>query len=155
VLAAFTDISVFTTNVVTMLGLGLAIDYALFITTRFREELAPDERDVRSALRRTMATAGRTVLFSALTVSTSLLGLMLFPEFFLRSMGLAASMAVLMAVLKTRPPATVGELTASPNCADQRTFLVAEKSTGSGLAELEMPLEFGPRNWGQSSAAAG
>jgi trehalose monomycolate/heme transporter len=99
VLAAFTDISVFTQQIVTGIGLGLAIDYALFITTRFREELAPDERDVRGALRRTMATAGRTVLFSALTVSMSLLGLLLFPEFFLRSMGLAASMAVLAAMV--------------------------------------------------------
>jgi uncharacterized membrane protein YdfJ with MMPL/SSD domain len=99
VLALVTDISVFTTNVVTILGLGLAIDYALFITARFREELAPDERDVRGALRRTLATAGRTVLFSALTVSTSLLGLLLFPQFFLRSMGLAASMAVLVAMV--------------------------------------------------------
>jgi RND superfamily putative drug exporter len=66
VLAIFTDVSVFTTNVVTMLGLGLSIDYALFITTRFREELAQadarDKRDVQGALRRTMATAGRTVL---------------------------------------------------------------------------------------------
>src|SRR6185437_1813350 len=61
-----TDVSVYAVNVVTMLGLGLAIDYALLIVTRFREELARDERDVCGALQRTMATAGRTVIFSAL-----------------------------------------------------------------------------------------
>ena len=68
-LTGLTDISVFAINVVTVVGLGLAIDYSLFIVTRFREELAPDERDVRGALQRTLATAGRTVLFSGLTVS--------------------------------------------------------------------------------------
>ncbi|MGH2479681.1 MAG: MMPL family transporter, partial [Ktedonobacteraceae bacterium] len=95
-LTNFTDISVFSINVVTMLGLGLAIDYALFIVTRFREELKRDESDVSGALRRTMATAGRTVAFSGLTVSTSLLGLLFFPEVFLRSMGIGAIAAILV-----------------------------------------------------------
>jgi uncharacterized membrane protein YdfJ with MMPL/SSD domain len=99
VLTNFTDISIFAINIVTMMGLGLAIDYALFIVTRFREELAPDERDVCGALQRTLSTAGRTVLFSGLTVSVSLLGLLLFPEGFLRSMGLGAMGAVLVAML--------------------------------------------------------
>jgi trehalose monomycolate/heme transporter len=94
-----TSVSIFTTNVVTMLGLGLSIDYALFMTTRFREELSIAGADTRQALRRTMATAGRTVLFSGLTVGTSLLGLLVFPEYFLSSMGLAASAAVLAAML--------------------------------------------------------
>ena len=99
VLAGMTDVSVFVVQVVTMLGLGLSIDYALFIVTRFREELAYPESDVRAALQRTMATAGRTVLFSGLTVSTSLLGLLLFPEFFLRSMGIAAIATILVILL--------------------------------------------------------
>ena len=99
VLANFTDISIFSINVVTMLGLGLAIDYALFIVTRFREELRPDESDVQGALRRTMATAGRTVAFSGLTVSTSLLGLLFFPEVFLRSMGIGAIAAILVVLV--------------------------------------------------------
>ncbi len=98
-LTSLTDISVFAINVVTVTGLGLAIDYALFIVTRFREELTPNERDVRGALERTLATAGRTVFFSGLTVSVSLLGLLLFPEGFLRSMGLGAIGAVLVAML--------------------------------------------------------
>lgn len=98
-LTTLTDISIFAVNVVTVTGLGLAIDYALFIITRFREELSPDEGDVRGAVQRTLATAGRTVLFSGLTVSVSLLGLLLFPEGFLRSMGLGAIGAVLVAML--------------------------------------------------------
>jgi uncharacterized membrane protein YdfJ with MMPL/SSD domain len=98
-LTGVTDISVFAINVVTVLGLGLAIDYALFIVTRFREELVPNERDVAGALARTLSTAGRTVLFSGLTVSVSLLGLLLFPEGFLRSMGLGAIGAVLVAMV--------------------------------------------------------
>jgi uncharacterized membrane protein YdfJ with MMPL/SSD domain len=99
VLTSFTDISIFAINVVTVTGLGLAIDYALFIITRFREELAPDGNNVREAIQRTLSTAGRTVLFSGLTVSVSLLGLLLFPEGFLRSMGLGAIGAVLVAML--------------------------------------------------------
>ncbi len=98
-LTGLTPISIFAVNVVTVLGLGLAIDYALFMVTRFREELDASAGDTRHALERTLATAGRTVLFSGLTVSVSLLGLLLFPEGFLRSMGLGAISAVLVAML--------------------------------------------------------
>jgi preprotein translocase subunit SecF len=98
-LTGLTPISIFAVNVVTVLGLGLAIDYALFIVTRFREELNASAGDTRYALERTLTTAGRTVLFSGLTVSVSLLGLLLFPEGFLRSMGLGAISAVLIAML--------------------------------------------------------
>jgi len=95
-LTLVTDISPYATNVVTMLGLGVAIDYALFIVTRFREELSTNGQDVRAAIARTMATAGRTVIFSALTVSTSLLSLLLFPLPYLRSLGLGAISAILV-----------------------------------------------------------
>src|SRR5215472_13220746 len=78
-IAGWTDVSVYAVNVVTMLGLGLAIDYALFIVTRFREELGSDTGDVKGALERTMSTAGRTIMFSGLTISASLLGLLIFP----------------------------------------------------------------------------
>ena len=98
-LAGWTDVSVYAVNVVTMLGLGLAIDYALFIVTRFREELGNNNGEVRGALERTMSTAGRTVMFSGLTVSTSLLGLMIFPVMFLRSIGMGAIAATLVAML--------------------------------------------------------
>ena len=99
VLASITDVSVFAVNVVTILGLGLAIDYSLFVITRFREELISHTGDVRAALERTMSTAGRTILFSGLTVSTSLLGLLLFPQVFLHSMGMGAIAATLVALL--------------------------------------------------------
>lgn len=98
-LAGIMDVSVYSINVVTMLGLGLGIDYALFMVTRFREELVPDENDVRGALERTMVTAGRTVAFSGLTVSTSLLGLLLFPEPYLHTMGIAAIATILVVLL--------------------------------------------------------
>ncbi len=73
-MAGWTDVSVYAVNVVTMLGLGLAIDYALFIVTRFREELGNNNGEVKGAIERTMSTAGRTIMFSGLTISTSLIG---------------------------------------------------------------------------------
>ncbi len=97
-LSGLTDVSVYAVNVVTMLGLGLAIDYSLFVITRFREELAAGDSTTREALQYTMATAGRTILFSGLTVSTSLLGLLLFPQAFLRSLGMGAIAATLVAL---------------------------------------------------------
>jgi trehalose monomycolate/heme transporter len=98
-MASWTDVSVYAVNVVTMLGLGLAIDYALFIVSRFREELGRNNGEVKGAIERTMATAGRTVLFSGLTISTSLLGLLIFPVMFLRSIGMGAIAATLVAML--------------------------------------------------------
>jgi len=99
VLTEFTDVSVFAINVITMLGLGLAIDYSLFMISRFREELSRQQGDVRAALVRTMQTAGRTVLFSGLTVALSLLSLQVFPIMFLRSMSTGSAAAVIVAVL--------------------------------------------------------
>jgi uncharacterized membrane protein YdfJ with MMPL/SSD domain len=98
-LAGWTGVSIYAANVVTMLGLGLAIDYALFIVTRFREELGRDDGEAKGAIERTMATAGRTVMFSGLTISTSLLGLLIFPVMFLRSIGMGAIAATLVAML--------------------------------------------------------
>jgi len=93
-----TEVSVFAINIVTMMGLGLAIDYALFIVTRFREELARTD-DVERALVTTMATAGRTVAFSAVTVAISVASLALFPQMFLRSMAFGGTAAVAVAAL--------------------------------------------------------
>jgi trehalose monomycolate/heme transporter len=102
ILAAFIDISNFAIDVTAFIGLGLAIDYSLFIVTRFREELVHDERDVQGALQRTMATAGRTIIFSGLTVGLSLIGLLLFPEVLLSSIGLAAMITAVVAMLATQ-----------------------------------------------------
>ena len=90
-----TDVSVYSINTVTMLGLGLAVDYGLLIVSRFREERAVDP-GVSGAITRTMATAGRTVTFSGLTVAASLAGLLVFPDVFLRSAGLAGLGVVLI-----------------------------------------------------------
>lgn len=95
-LTEFTDVSVFAMNLTTALGLGLAIDYALFIVRRFREELAGGA-DPRSAVGTTLRTAGRTVLFSALTVAVSLSAMLVFPQYFLRSFAYAGIAVVLLA----------------------------------------------------------
>jgi RND superfamily putative drug exporter len=94
----FIDISVYAANVVSMLGLGLAIDYALFIVSRFREELAAGF-DVNKSLMTTMRTAGRTVVFSGLTVASSLFCLHLLPQRFFQNMGLAGSISVAAAMI--------------------------------------------------------
>ncbi|MFC8077977.1 MMPL family transporter [Streptomyces sp. NPDC057307] len=91
-----TDVSVFAQNLTTALGLGLAVDYALFIVRRFREELA-EGAEVRDAVGATLRTAGRTVLFSALTVAVSLAAMMVFPQYFLRSFAYAGIAVVLLA----------------------------------------------------------
>jgi RND superfamily putative drug exporter len=90
------SISVFALNVVTGLGLGLAVDYSLFIVSRYREELARVGPGA-DAIRRTLATAGRTVLFSCLTVAAALGSLLLFPQRFLYSMGIGGVMVALFA----------------------------------------------------------
>ena len=96
--AQFTDVSIFAVNVVTITGLGLAIDYGLFMVSRFREEIRR-QPDTETALARTMATAGRTVAVSGITVAVSLAGLLIFPQVFLRSMGFGGTSAVLIAMV--------------------------------------------------------
>ncbi|MFD3932320.1 MMPL family transporter [Streptomyces sp. NPDC058614] len=95
-LTEFTDVSVFAINLTTALGLGLAIDYALFIVRRFREELATGAEPL-TAVGTTLRTAGRTVLFSSLTVAVSLAAMLLFPQYFLRSFAYAGIAVVLLA----------------------------------------------------------
>jgi uncharacterized membrane protein YdfJ with MMPL/SSD domain len=98
VLTTFVSVSVFALNLVTVLGLGLAVDYALFIVSRFREELER-QPTVQRALARTMATAGRTIAFSGVTIAASLASLILYPETFLRSMGYGGVAVVLLDVV--------------------------------------------------------
>jgi uncharacterized membrane protein YdfJ with MMPL/SSD domain len=90
------SISVFALNVTTGLGLGLAIDYSLFMVSRYREELARVGPGTE-AIRRTLATAGRTVLFSSLTVAAAMGSLLLFPQRFLYSMGIGGMMVAVLA----------------------------------------------------------
>ncbi len=93
------DLSVFALNLTTGMGLGLAIDYSLFIVSRYREEAAHDGFGP-PALRRTLQTAGRTVLFSSITVAVAVAALAIFPQRFLYSMGIAgATIALLAAIL--------------------------------------------------------
>ena len=102
-LTTVTEVSVFSVNVISLLGMGLAIDYALFVISRFREELARlpvDDPDAATkAITTTMVTAGRTVLFSGLTVAAAMSSLLVFPQNFLRSMGYGGISAVVIAML--------------------------------------------------------
>ncbi|MEN3273242.1 MAG: putative drug exporter of the superfamily [Actinomycetota bacterium] len=130
IVSSFTEVSVYALNMTTAMGLGLAIDYSLFVISRYREELHAGH-DVNTAVKRTVRTAGRTVAFAAFTVTGSLATLLLFPLSFLKSFAYAgiavvgiaglASVIVLPAMLAAlgtridkgrifkREPKTVGE----------------------------------------------
>ena len=97
-LAGWTTVSIFALNLTTALGLGLGIDYSLLVVSRFREERAAGH-DPRSAVVRTVATAGRAVVFSGLTVAVSLGALLVFPLPFLRSFAYAGIPVVALAVV--------------------------------------------------------
>ena len=100
ILAGFTQVNVFAHSVVTLLGLGLAIDYGLFMVSRFREELnRGGGQDVRTAVRRATGTAGKTVVFSAAMVAVALSGLLVFPQAFLKSVAYGAISAVGLAAV--------------------------------------------------------
>jgi RND superfamily putative drug exporter len=111
VIASVTDVSTFAVNSITLLGLGMAVDYSLLVVSRFRAELraglAPAD-----AVARTVATAGRTVLVSGLTVLLSLASLLVFPQVFLHSMAYGGMAAVLVAMVSalTVLPAVLGLL---------------------------------------------
>ncbi|MGH2614624.1 MAG: MMPL family transporter [Thermomicrobiales bacterium] len=89
-----TDLSIFVLNLATMLGLGLAVDYSLFVTSRFREEIAAGGGDVPLAVERTVASAGKAVFFSGATVFIGMMGLSLFEFMFLRSVGISGVIVV-------------------------------------------------------------
>ncbi|MDP7702103.1 MULTISPECIES: MMPL family transporter [unclassified Mycobacterium] len=95
-IALFTDVSIFALNLSVAMGMALAVDYTLLILSRFRDELA-DGGTREAALRRTMATAGRTVLFSAMTVALSMSTMVLFPPYFLKSFAYAGTAVVAFA----------------------------------------------------------
>ena len=132
VLTGFTEVSVFALNLTTALGLGLAIDYSLFIVSRYREELAAG-RDPHTAVQRTVQTAGRTVLFSAGTVAVSLSAMLVFDLAFLRSFGYAGIAVVAMAALGAVVllPAALAVL--GPRVDKLRVRTVRSRTDGEGI----------------------
>ncbi len=98
IITNYTEVNSFVSPVVSMIGLGLAIDYGLFMVSRFREELA-EGYDTPAAVRRSVMTAGRTVVFSATMIIASLGGMLLFPQGFLKSMAYGAIATVSLAAL--------------------------------------------------------
>jgi RND superfamily putative drug exporter len=133
-LTEVTDVSVFALNLTTALGLGLAIDYALFIVRRFREELSTGATPL-VAVATTLRTAGRTVLFSALTVAVSLAAMMVFPQYFLKSFAYAGIAVVLLAAAAALIllPAALVLLGDRVNALDMRR-LFRRRRTGKGAA---------------------
>jgi RND superfamily putative drug exporter len=134
-----TPVSIYSINITTILGLGLAIDYGLFMVGRFREELRKSG-DTQAALARTMATAGRTVAVSGITVSVALASLMLFPEVFLRSMGYGGVATVLVDMLAalTVLPALLAVLGPKVNALSIRRRVAAPRAsetTGAAASE--------------------
>ncbi|MEV7370289.1 MMPL family transporter [Streptomyces sp. NPDC090301] len=134
-LTEFTDVSVFAQNLTTALGLGLAIDYALFVVRRYREELDAGA-DTYTAVRTTLRTAGRTVLFSALTVAVSLSAMLVFPQYFLRSFAYAGIAVVLLAATAalTLLPAALVLLGDRVNALDLRRLLRRGRTPGAPRA---------------------
>ncbi|MEU5654565.1 MMPL family transporter [Streptomyces sp. NPDC047737] len=151
-----TDVSVFAQNLTTALGLGLAIDYALFIVRRFREELAAGA-DTRTAIGITLRTAGRTVLFSALTVAVSLAAMMVFPQYFLRSFAYAGIAVVLLAAAAALIllPAALMLLGPRVNSLDLRRLLRRGRTPGaaedSGRGGRTPSAEGSGRGWARFS----
>jgi RND superfamily putative drug exporter len=98
VLGSVTSVSQYALNLTTALSLGLAIDYSLLMVNRFREELSGGA-DVNTAVTAAVATAGRTIVFSAATVAAALAALLVFPVYFLRSMAYAGISVVVLATI--------------------------------------------------------
>jgi uncharacterized membrane protein YdfJ with MMPL/SSD domain len=110
-IAMFSPVNFFAQPVVTMIGLGIAVDYGLFVVSRFREEIA-EGYDSEVAVRRTMMTAGRTVTFSAVLIAVSGASMLVFPQGFLKSLTYAVIAAVMLSAILsiTILPAVLGIL---------------------------------------------
>ncbi|GAU70547.1 hypothetical protein SSP35_20_00430 [Streptomyces sp. NBRC 110611] len=132
VLSGLTLVSVFAINITTALGLGLAIDYSLFIVTRYREELARG-LGTAEAVAQSLRTAGRTVLFSALTVALSLSALLVFPLYFLRSFAYAGVAVVALAAFAAVVvlPAVLGVLGPRVDALDVRRLFRRRSRPGA------------------------
>ncbi|HET7699355.1 MAG TPA: MMPL family transporter [Candidatus Limnocylindria bacterium] len=131
-LSRFVDVSPYALNIVTLVGLGTAIDYSLFIVARFREELATGATTA-DALARAMGTAGRAVVFSGLTVAIGLSGMLFFEGTFLSSLGVAGAIVVGLAVVYalTFLPALLAIL--GPRVNAWRVPLPRRASSGRGI----------------------
>ncbi len=97
-LSNVTDVTQYATNIITLIGIGVSIDYSLFLVNRFREELAND-RDVRTAIAMSTATAGKAVFFSGITVAVGLMGMLFFENTSLPSLGIGGTVAVSIAMV--------------------------------------------------------
>jgi RND superfamily putative drug exporter len=131
-LAHFTDVSQYAINIVTLIGLGVAIDYSLFVVNRVRDELV-EGASVEQAIATSMATAGRSIAFSGITVAVGLSAMLFFQGTFLASMGAAGAIVVAIAVLYglTFLPALLSVV--GPNVDRWRLpFLGARKPAGTG-----------------------
>ncbi|MGD9622854.1 MAG: MMPL family transporter [Mycolicibacterium sp.] len=119
-----TEVSIFSLNLTIALGLALAIDYTLLILSRYRDELAAGA-NLDEALTRTMATAGRTVLFSAMTVASSMVTMVLFPQYFLKSFAYAGVAVVAFAAVASVvvTPAAIALLGSRLDALDIRKLL--------------------------------
>jgi uncharacterized membrane protein YdfJ with MMPL/SSD domain len=123
-IALFEPVHYFAQPVVTMAGLGIAIDYGLFVVSRFREEIA-EGYDTKAAVRRTVMTAGRTVMFSAVIIVASAAGMLLFPQGFLKSLTYAVIAAVMLSAILSVSllPACLGILGRHVDALGVRTLL--------------------------------
>jgi len=97
-LSNVTDVTQYATNIITLIGIGVSIDYSLFLVNRFREELALG-RDVRTAVAMSTATAGKAVFFSGITVAIGLMGMLFFKNTSLPSLGIGGTVAVSIAMV--------------------------------------------------------
>jgi len=143
-----TPVSIYSVNITTIMGLGLAIDYGLFTVGRFREELTR-QPSVADAVTRTVATAGRTVVVSGITVAAALASLLLFPEVFLRSMGYGGVATVLVDMLAavTVLPALLAVLGRRVNALPVRRAVARPASATSGGRPPEAPRSAPAGGW--------
>ncbi len=133
ILGRYMSVSAYAPNIVTMIGLGVAIDYSLFIVSRFREEIT--RRPVADALAVTMATTGRAILFSGVTVAIGLLGMLLLGLGNIGSLGLAGTLVVVLSVVYglTFLPAALALLGPRVNALSIPGFRSARRDAGSGF----------------------
>lgn len=132
VIAEMTDVSIFALNTASMIGLGLAIDFSLIVVSRFREELKHNELPI--ALDRTLQSAGRSILFSGITLMLTMSVLTLFPIMVIRSVAMAIAMVAVVAVLTGLflLPAVLAILGHRVNSLNLRKYIPGLKGTGEG-----------------------